>query len=236
MRSEYWREQWNKSAKENEDVRFISGWGDRTFQEMLFGITDVTKKLDLESGDRLLDVGCGAGLFEIALTHWVKKIYGIDYSKEMVRIAKKNAQKYDNIITEQGDIRNLPFEDESFDKVLVNSVIQYLNNLGEVERAFEELKRITKKEGRILVSMNLDANKKKDYFAGYYKLGLSKEEIKKKIDDSNKALWFDRNKLKDIGEKIGFKAIVLDMDKDVWQSKYFFDLLLIEEAVGNGKG
>ena len=43
MRSEYWKEHWNKSAKEDEDIRLISGWGNRTFQEMLFGIMDVAK-------------------------------------------------------------------------------------------------------------------------------------------------------------------------------------------------
>jgi ubiquinone/menaquinone biosynthesis C-methylase UbiE len=236
MRSEYWREHWNKSAKESEDIRLISGWGNRTFQEILFVITDVEKKLALKSEDRLLDVGCGAGLFEIAYTHWLKEIYGVDYSEEMVEVAKKNTEKYDNIIIEQADIRNLPFEDEFFDKVLVNSVIQYLNNLNEIEKAFEELRRVTKAGGQILVSMNLDANKKEDYFAGYDRLGLSEEEIKRKINASNKALWFDRDELRNVGKKIGFKAKVLDMVKDIWQSKYFFDLLLIKEAVGNGKG
>jgi SAM-dependent methyltransferase len=229
MRSEYWKEHWNKSAKEGEDIRLISGWGNRTFQEMLFGIMDAAKKLDLKSEDRLLDVGCGAGLFEIAYTHWLKEIYGVDYSEEMVEVAKENTKKYDNVIIEKANIQNLPFKDEFFDKILVNSVIQYLNDLDEVKGAFEELRRVTKAGGRILVSMNLDANKKEDYFEGYYRLGLPEEKIKEKINTSNKALWFDRNQLKDIGKKAGFKAKVLDMDKDVWQSKYFFDLLLIKE-------
>ena len=81
MRSAYWREHWNKSAKENEDIRLISGWGNRTFQEMLFAITDVEKKMELKSEDRLLDVGCAAGLFEIAFAHWLKEIYAVDYSE-----------------------------------------------------------------------------------------------------------------------------------------------------------
>ena len=47
-RSEYWKEKWNKSAKENNDVGFISGWGDISFQEMLFIINDIVENLDLE--------------------------------------------------------------------------------------------------------------------------------------------------------------------------------------------
>jgi ubiquinone/menaquinone biosynthesis C-methylase UbiE len=228
MRSEFWRNFWDKSAREHEDVRFISGWGNRTFQEMLFAITDVAKKLELRSEDRLLNVGCGAGLFEIAYAHWVKEIYGVDYSEEMVKVAKRNTEKYDNIIIKHGDMQNLPFAGEFFDKVLANTVIQYLNNLNEVKKTFREIKRVTKKQARILVSMNPDVSKKNDYIKGYYKLNLPQKEIKKKIRATNKALWFDKNELKNIGEKIGFKTEVLEMDRDVWQSKYYFDLLLVK--------
>ena len=226
IKSEYWRAHWDKSAKENDDIRNISGWGNRTFQEMLFAITDVSKKLELKNEDKLLEVGCGAGLFEITFAHWLKEIYGVDYSNEMANIAKKNTEKYDNIIIEYADIRDLPFDNEIFDKVLVNSVIQYLDDLDEVKKAFKELKRVAKKGAKILVSMNFDADKKEDFFGGYYNLGLSEEEIKKKIMMADMVLWFDRNELKKIAEQIGFEAKILEMDRDVWQSKYYFNMLL----------
>ena len=228
MNSEYWKNHWNKSAKEHKDIRFISGWGDRTFQEMLFAITDVAKKLGLKSEDRLLNIGCGAGLFEIAYTYWVKEIYSIDYSEEMVKITKKITKKYDNVTIKHGNMLNLPFADEFFDKVLVNSVIQCLNNLNEIEKAFREIKRVTKKQARILISMNPDASKKNSCIKGYYKLNLPQEEIKRKISNINKALWFNNDELKNIGEKVGFKTRVLGMDRDVWQSRYYFDLLLVK--------
>ena len=132
MKSEYWKKHWNQSAQENEDIRFISGWGGRTFQEMMFAVTDIVKKLELRPEDRLLDVGCGAGLFEIAFTYWIREIYGIDYSNEMVTVAKKNTSLYNNVFIESADVRNLPFTSNFLDKVLVNSVIQYRNNLEEV--------------------------------------------------------------------------------------------------------
>jgi ubiquinone/menaquinone biosynthesis C-methylase UbiE len=226
MRSAYWREQWNKSAKENEDIRLISGWGGRTFQEMLFSITDVAKKLDLKSEDRLLDVGCGAGLFEIAFAHWLKETYGVDYSEEMVEVAKKNTGKYDNVIIEKANIQNLPFKDEFFDKILVNSVIQYLNNLYEVKGAFKELKRVTKKQGRILVSLIPDASKKDMFLNGYHKLGLSKEEIKKKIESNENAIWFDKDELKKLLKKIGFMSVNVSRPFNSFQKKYYFDLII----------
>lgn len=227
---DYWKNQWNKSAKENKDIRFISGWGNRTFQEILFASNDISRKLELDRDDIVLEVGCGAGLFELLFTRWVKEIHATDYSEEMIKKAKSNTKNYKNVTVKQTDIRNMPYEDEYFDKVIVNSVIQYLENLDEVKNALAELKRVVKKGGKILVSMNLDSNKKKNYYNGYYKLGFSDEEIKEKIATSNKSLWFDRNNLKNIAQTLDVRAEILDIGDNIWHSKYYFDLLIINDA------
>ena len=231
MRSEYWEREWSKSAREKEDIRLISGWGNRTFQEMLFAITDVAKKMDLKSEDRLLDVGCAAGVFEIAFAHWLKEIYAVDYSEEMVKVAKKNTGKYDNVSIEKANIQNLAFEDEFFDKVLVNSAIQYLNDLDEVKGAFEELKRVTKKQGRILVSLIPDANKKDVFLNGYYKLGLSEEEIREKIELNENVIWFDKEELKNLLKQIGFMSVNVSRPFSSFQKKYYFDLIIKNRQV-----
>jgi ubiquinone/menaquinone biosynthesis C-methylase UbiE len=142
MNNEYWREHWNRSASENIDLRIISGWGNRTFQEMLITINDISKKLCLCSQDSLLDIGCGAGLFEIAFAPWINEIYGIDYSEKMVELARRNCENYQNVKIINAEIGNLPFPDESFNKVLVNSMIQYLSDMNEVENGLRELYRI----------------------------------------------------------------------------------------------
>lgn len=225
MNYEYWIKNWDECAKNNTDLRLISGWGDRTLKEMMFAIADVAKKLQLDSNDILLDVGCGSGIFEIAFTYWLKEIHAVDFSSEMIQVSKQNTDKFSNILIQEANIKQLPFEDNFFDKVLVNSVIQYLNDLNEVSIAFKELKRVTKPAGLILVSMNLDKRKKLDFLKGYEKLGLTDEEIKLKVSASNKALWFDPNDLINIGNELDFTSTYLTIDKNVWQSKYFFDIL-----------
>jgi len=226
MNSEYWIKSWNQSAKNNIDLKLISGWGNRTFQEMMFAIVDITKKLQLSLDDILLDVGCGAGIFEIVFSYWLKKIYAVDYSSEMVRVAKQNTVKFSNVVIEIADIKKLPFSDNFFDKILVNSVIQYLNNLNEVTIAFKELKRVVKPMGLILISMNLDKRKKVDYIKRYKKLNFTSKEVKNKISALNKVLWFDPNDLIKIGNKLNLTSTCLEIDKNVWQSKYYFDILL----------
>jgi ubiquinone/menaquinone biosynthesis C-methylase UbiE len=232
MKSNYWKDHWENSAKDNKDIRLISGWGNRSVEEILFAIRDIAIKLNLRKNDILLDAGCGGGLFEIALSPWIKKIYAFDFSQKMVNIAKRNTRKYKNVTLKVGNIRKMPFDMGLFNKVLLSSVIQYLNNMDEVESVISDLYSSTSNDVTILISMTPDADNKHTYIEGYYKLGLTEVVIQKKIESLNKSIWFDRYKLKELCEKSGFKATILDIDEEIWQSKYYFDLLLKK---GGGK-
>jgi len=230
MKNKFWEDFWNKSAKEHEDVRFIAGWGNRTFQEMLLMIVELAKKLELKYKDRLLDAGCGPGIFEIAYSPYVREIYAIDFSEEMLKINKKYTKNLSNVIVRKATINDLPFSDDFFDKILVNSVVQYLRDLNEVEEALEEIGRVARKRAKILVSRVPDASKKDDYIREYYKLNLSDKEIRKKTYIVNKCLWFDKNDVIEIGKKVGFETKVLGVMKNVWWSKYYFDILFTKRC------
>lgn len=228
MRSTDWREKWDHSAQENQDIRLISGWGNRSFQEMLFSINDIAKKLDLQQGERLLDIGCGAGLFEIAFTHWAGALFGADYSGEMTKIAWANTRQYDNVHIQQCNIKHLPFKTGSFDKILVNSVIQYLDTPEEIGTAMKELNRVIKSGGIIFLSLIPSASTKQAFLDGYNKLGLSADEVKKKIDLNNNILWFYENELYSDLEMFGFSDIILAKPCDNFQKKYYFDLIIVK--------
>lgn len=226
MRSASWKDNWDRSARENKDIRIISGWGNRTFQEMLYAINDVAKKLDLQQGERLLDIGCGAGLFEIAFAPWAGTVVGADYSREMVKQALANSCQYPNVHTQQCNIKNLPFKTGSFDKILVNSVIQYLDSPEEVRDAMTELSRVIKTGGTVLLSLIPSATTRQDFLDGYYRLGLPEEVAKKKIVTNNNILWFDETELQQTLETSGFSHISLEKPCDTFQKKYYFDIVM----------
>jgi ubiquinone/menaquinone biosynthesis C-methylase UbiE len=228
MRSTDWKERWDQSAQENQDIRLISGWGNRTFQEMLFSINDIAKKLDLQQGDRLLDIGCGAGLFEIAFAHWAGALYGADYSGEMAKIAFANTRQYDNVHIQQCDIKHLPFKNGYFDKILVNSVIQYLDTPEEIGTTMKELHRVIKTGGIIFLSLIPSASTKQDFLDGYYRLGLSADKVKRKIEINNNILWFFETELQSDLHKFGFSEIILAKPCDNFQRKYYFDLIIVK--------
>ena len=110
--------------------------------------------------------------------------------------------------------------------MLANSTIQYLNNTDEVRHSLNELIRVTKEGGRILVSLIPDSSTKDDFIDGYYYLDLSEDEIKSKIECANMVLWFDVDELVDIIDQIGVCSIKRMKPVNAFQRKYYFDLLI----------
>ncbi|MFN4245043.1 MAG: class I SAM-dependent methyltransferase [Brevinematia bacterium] len=81
---------------------------------------DITSRI---SSGRILDVGTGPGylVFEIAKKSQSLDIVGIDISKDMIEIAKRNAENVrgsHSVRFQFGDVSKLPFEDEYFDFIV----------------------------------------------------------------------------------------------------------------------
>ena len=98
----------------------------------------------------VLDIGCGGGRVLEVLYGVTKNMVGIDHDEEAIKLAKKNLGKYPEIKLLLAKAEKLPFEDNSFDFVIC---IGTLSNLGDVKiQALNEMKRVVKKEGIIIVS------------------------------------------------------------------------------------
>ena len=69
---------------------------------------------------------------------------GIDLSKSLIEIARN---KHPDIEFRQGNILNLPFEDESFDGVWTHASLVHLETTEEVVRALREFNRVLKPGG-----------------------------------------------------------------------------------------
>ncbi|MEM1544900.1 MAG: class I SAM-dependent methyltransferase [Candidatus Methanomethylicia archaeon] len=96
----------------------------------------------------ILDIGTGPGRLPIEIVKQVPnvKVIGIDISKSMIKIARKNAEKegIDKVEFRIGSAYNTGFKDLSVDLVLSTGLIHHLK---EAVKAFNEIYRILKYKG-----------------------------------------------------------------------------------------
>ncbi len=98
---------------------------------------------------RILDVGCGTGNFSIKLAELGCKVIGIDPSEKMIKLAKEKAENAGlDIEFFKMDVYNIDFEDEFFDGVFSMAAFEFIDEPG---MAIEEIFRVTKKGGNILI-------------------------------------------------------------------------------------
>jgi len=105
--------------------------------------------MQLSNGESVLEIGFGSGSFFEKLSNRADdlRVSGIDYSPEMVEKAREgNRSLVDsgNLRLKQADSRNIPFPDNSFDKVFCNMVVYFWDR---PEEHLEEVRRVLKPEG-----------------------------------------------------------------------------------------
>jgi SAM-dependent methyltransferase len=109
---------------------------------------------DLKAGERVVDLGSGAGFDAFLAAKSVGpegRVIGVDMTLEMISKAKKNAERLHvaNVEFRLARIEKLPVADNSVDVVLSNCVI----NLSPDKNAvYEEMFRVVKPGGRISIS------------------------------------------------------------------------------------
>lgn len=135
--------------------------------------TEAFKLLTLDARQSLLDVGCGAGtlLLMLANAYPSAQLAGLDISPEMYRLAALNAKQFGYPITFfPGDIQEMPFKADSFDVV---TAVHVLYHTASIPKAVEEIVRVLKPDGKVVVTVNTLANKPV--------MRLLKQEVAKKL-------------------------------------------------------
>ena len=111
--------------------------------------------LDLPPGSQGLDVGCGIGLQAIMLAEAVGPgghVTGIDLSPEFLVYARSIAEKAgisEQVSFQEGDMNNLPFDDDTFDWLWSANCAGYAP--GEPLPLLKELARVVKPGGSVII-------------------------------------------------------------------------------------
>jgi ubiquinone/menaquinone biosynthesis C-methylase UbiE len=112
------------------------------------------RSLGLRDGQRILDVGCGQGVLDVALArrHERCDVYGLDSNASLLAEAKERASSLENCHFDQGDAMALPYHDASFDFVFCRFAMQHF---AEPVRAVQEMARVLR-PGANLVLIDVD--------------------------------------------------------------------------------
>lgn len=151
---------YNKNVKKFAD-KFMEY---KTYIDM---VTEFSKYIKI--GDKILDLGCGPGNVAKCIRENVGdvEITGIDLSEEMLKIARL-VNPHDKFICE--DLRNINFDSESFDGVIMSFCIVHLFS-EEAEIFIRKAVSYMKENGKLYISFMEGKNE------GFEKTSFSNDEI-----------------------------------------------------------
>ncbi|MBO4915672.1 MAG: class I SAM-dependent methyltransferase [Oscillospiraceae bacterium] len=150
---EFWEKSWN-----DEDVddlsRWLEGWDRSTDDEL-----ELLKSLGVK---RVCDAACGFGAHTLAFASNGFDVSAFDVSSRAVELTTAGLRKYGHFSVEvkTAEITDTGYADGSFDAAAAYAVLDHLTE-ADARRALNELFRITKADGYVLLSF--DSAEEEDY-------------------------------------------------------------------------
>ena len=153
-----------------------------------------------KTSGKVLDLGSGSG------RHLVKikggKMYLLDFSKEMLKLAeKKSKSEKINAEFKQANIWEIPYENEFFDYAICISALHCVEGEKNREKVVRELYRVLKKDGTAEIGVwNIKSKRFKNL--------KGKEKYVKWTNKGERYYYlYDEKEIHDLFKKIGFKII-----------------------------
>jgi ubiquinone/menaquinone biosynthesis C-methylase UbiE len=169
MSNETWRDIWERKGQSvlqrgnltvadlAEADGFDSATGRKTEASWLHLSWQIRRLLNVRQHDRILEVGCGAGAVLRLLAETGASLSGIDYSAPHLEIARRMLPSAN---FQHAAANNLPFGDATFEAVFAYGVFLYFDDLAYAEKALQEMLRVTKPGGKMLIMDIPDAAKR----------------------------------------------------------------------------
>ncbi len=137
-----------------EEGEYSSGYWQRRIRERAVEICR-------QHRGRLLDVGCGEGLFlgRMMTARPDLQVWGVDeWEGILCRAEKRTARINSGVRLLRADASELPFEDGSFDVVVCINVLFNMESISVVRSALKDMARVCRKGGRVIFDFRNSLN------------------------------------------------------------------------------
>jgi len=234
-RNENWRAVWNKKGEKGvvtiSSLHEINGYNaieKNIWEEMVSGFIT---KIQLPSNAIVCDFGCGSGAFiERLLLHYPNiSVYGCDYARSMIDIAKKSFPQGTFWVQDITlDLPNEISQNIKVDLAISYGVFLYFNSEEDVKNAVKHMAGIVKKGGKLFLGEINDVEKKE----------IAEMERKKTHSTNGYTmpnvsldhLFLSRQFFMDLGKQLNADIEFVDYDAKIREkyvtSAYRFNLIL----------
>ena len=226
----YWTDFWGNYGKatagKDEQTQVLRTLNKQPISKQLweFTLKGIGEHIAPHSDDMLLELCCGNGLLSRYFAPMVKNVTSVDVSEHLVRIIDR--KQYPNITPLVSDIRELDFDDLSFNKVIIYAGIQYLT-YAETTVLFEQVYRWLKPRGIFFLGDVPDYFKRWVFFNNPERQAIYFQNLKD--GEAIVGTWFEPEFFEKLGTFAGYNnSVLLPQHPDLIYSKFRYDFKLVK--------
>ena len=111
-------------------------------------LDEIIAEVEPKKGEKILEIGPGSGTYTLALLEKGAEVTAIDISEDMIEICKKKVEDRGfKAEFYQGNILNIPIQDETMDKAIAIGIMTHLPEKKMLADAVKEMLRTLKRGG-----------------------------------------------------------------------------------------
>lgn len=186
-------------------------------------VQQVERKLEFNTKDRVLDLGCGNGALASRFFDRISHYVGVDFSPYLLEVANEYFAAPNDVLFLESDIRNVDAYSQNLEgvcKILIYGCIAYLSR-NETETLLRDLRDRFPLLEKIFIG-NIPLREKATEF--FSKRGVENIDL----DDQNSPIgvWWDVDSFCQLGVRLGYRATHDRMPQEFYGRGYRFDVLL----------
>jgi len=155
---------------------------------------------ECSGGQRVLEVGFGAGVTFLNLCENYKEIYGLDLNAKVCDVAAVFRARQIETHLQNGSVLCMPYAEDFFDTVLLISILEHLKPTEQV-RAFREIRRVLKPGGQAIYGVPIE---RRFMVSMFWLLGF---DIRKHHFSTEKDVYNAANSVLDIVRVIQMQSV-----------------------------